>query len=612
MALLASAGVESNGAFLEGSPPGRSTGRVWIRSAFNRRNHCTTGATNTSEIGLTVTDVTPTSGPALSPALLASLCVETKLNVGEDWFEKLHVYPGGTTDNPSYQQDFKVQFGDILGQVDREWEMFNAFRRNTATLITIDESAVDPGIELPGTATSDTIGPLTSLLGAASTFNFNLTTGLGTPALRTVRALEDGLTRFNAPITFGFDIATTAYEVSGARVAMIMFNYSLPFTEEIGFLTDIIPTSGGKEQRIALRKQGREAYNCRYELNGVERQRLSSILFEWHANTFGLPLFHLQVRTTATASLGANQFQITGGDDADFRVGGLALALTDQFTFDIVEVAAVTNTLVTIVGVTTNEYLAGTALIPVRTVRIRGQVRTRMAKFGGVETFTVRFESTDSDTGTPAGDTTLWNPNTYLGKPLLDDCNIQGLHMTTTLMNEIVVIDNQTGLTSGSSAWDHDKRLSSKGFFMSTRSAIAQVKAFVRGVRGKQISFWMPTFTDDLTVGDDLVSGSTELHIEFIDYTRFVQSREHKRTIRITFTDGSTLERVVQSSADHSSDATLETLTLDDTWPSNKTVAEVDNIMFYELVRFNTDNFRFRYDRDGKARLGTAIITVFD
>jgi len=456
------------------------------------------------------------------------------------------------------------------------------------------------------------VGPLTSMLDSTSTYNFNLTTGLGTPVLRSVTAAQDGLTRFDGPITFGFDVQTTAFTVSGARVAMILPNYSLPFAETMSFLTDIIPGSDGREQRIAVRKQARETFHCRFELDGLERQQMQAILFEWHNQTFGLPLRHLQVRTTADAALGANQFQITGGDDADFRVGGLALAYTDYFTYDIVEISAATDTLITISGVTTHAFPKGTQLAPVRTCRIKGQVTTRQTKYGGLETFIINFESTDNDTGTPAGSTTAWNSNTYDSKILLDDCNIQGLRMTTLLERDIVVLDNATGKVTQSSAWEKDKRRSSKGFFMTSREAIGQVKALLRAVHGKQVSFWLPTFTDDLTVGDDLAIGSTNFDIEHIGYTRFIQSRESKKTFRITFTDGTSLEREVQSSADHPSDSTLERLTVDTSWPANRTVAEVESVMFYEKVRFDTDEFRFVYDRDGKAKLKAPVKVVFD
>ncbi|KKK60396.1 hypothetical protein LCGC14_3024790, partial [marine sediment metagenome] len=275
MALLTSAGVEWAGP-LAGSPTGRSTGRVAVRSAFNRRLYSTKDNDH-DEVADTAVDVTPLTGSPPTPTLLASLCVETKLNVGEDWFEKIHIYPGGTVENPNYQQDFKVLFGDILAQTDRPFEIFNAFRKNVATLTSLDLSAVVPGVTTPGTAALDTMGPLTSLLDiAASTFNVDLTTGLGTPALRDVRALQDGLARFDGPVTFNFDLQATAFDVSGARVAMILSDYSMPYSEVMEFLTDIIPGSDGHEQRLALRKNPREQFLCKFELDGLERQRFQA------------------------------------------------------------------------------------------------------------------------------------------------------------------------------------------------------------------------------------------------------------------------------------------------------------------------------------------------
>ena len=60
------------------------------------------------------------------------------------------------------------------------------------------------------------------------------------------------------------------------------------------------------------------------------------------------------------------------------------------------------------------------------------------------------------------------------------------------------------------------------------------------------------------------------------------------------------------------SDSTLERLTLDANWPSTKTVAEVDNVQFYELVRFSSDTFQIKYDRVGLAHMQAAVKAVFD
>ena len=614
MALLSSLGVEWSNVTLRVPPSGRSDGMIAVTSARNRRLFGT-AASNTTEAATTVVDVTPVSGPGpLGGAKLISLGRETKLNVGEDWFEKIHVYPGGAIENPNYLQNFKILFGDILAQVDRPFEIFNAFRNNVVTLNSINLLSLIPGFETPGTAVDDTLGPLTSMLDIGlSTFNVDLTTGLGTPVLRDVRALRDGLSRFDGPVGLIFDLQPTSFLVSGARVAMILSDYSMPYNEVMEFLTDIIPGSGGKEQRLALRKQPREEFQCKFELDGLERQRFQAIMFEWQHQSFGLPLRHLAVRTTAASVISATQFQISGADDSDFRVGGLAVIFTDFFVFDIVEVSAITDTLLTITGSAVFAYPAGTKVMPVRVCRVKGNVKTSVTKVNAMETFRVRFENLDNDTGTPAASTTAWNPNTYKSKVLLDDCNIlRGISIRTELVKDITVLDNATGLVSSTSAWGTNKRRSVKGFFAQSRSAIKDLKAFLRGVRGRQVSFWLPTFLPDLTLGDDLSISSTNMDIENIDYTRFIQSRESKVTFRITFTDGTSLEREILSSIDHPSDPTLERLTVDIVWPGNRTVAEVEKIEFYELVRFNTDRFIIRYSRDGVAKLTAPVIVVFD
>lgn len=612
MALLPSLGVEATGP-LAGSPPGRATGMVGVRSAFGRRLACTKD-TDFDEVADTAVDVTPLTGSAPTPALLAALGVESKLNIGEDWFEKIHVYPGGSTENPSYDQGFKILFGDILAQLDRPFEVFNAFRHDVATLNTINLASLIPGVTTPGTIVTDTLGPLTSMLDIGnSTFNNDLTTGLGTPVLRDVRALQDGLSRFDGPVTFGFDLQSVTFDVSGSRVAMLLSDYSMPYSEVLEFLTDIIPGSGGHEQRLALRKNPREEFSCKFELDGLERQRFQAIMFEWQHQRFGLPLRHLGVQMTAASSVGATQFQISGADDSDFRVGGLALVFDDFFNFDIVEVQAITDTLLTIVGTAVFGYSVKTLVMPVRIVRMKGQIRTSATKVNAMETFRCVFATLDNDTGVPAADSTAWNSNTYNGKVLLDDCNVlRGISIRTELQKDVKVLDNETGIVSTSSAWSTNKRNSTKGFFMQSRADVKSLKAFLRAMYGKQISFWLPTFLPDLTLGDDISISTDKMHIENIDYTRFIQSRGSKIVFKITFDDDTSLVRVIQSSADHSSDVTLETLTLNTTWPANRTVAEVVKIEFYELVRFNTDRFTINYSRDGVAKMMAPVKVVFD
>lgn len=592
----------------------RSTGMLAVRSAFNRRDYAQV-ATAPADDADTYTFVAASTGPTATPTVHRSGIgvIEFDGHGGEQWFEKFHIYPGGTTLNPTYDEGYKIEYGDILADTDREYEVYWAGRRASATLTTIDLTAVLPGIETPEVSVSKVLGPGTSMLAAASTVNTDGVTGLGTPVRVNLTALKDGLANFDNAITFTFDTGEATMDISGARVSMILVNYDFPFSESLQFKTDVITHTGGKEQRIATLHNGRERYNCTFRLTGNDRQRMRTLLFSWHDQTFGLPLFHEGTELTAATLVGATQFQITGGNSSDFRVGGLGLVFTDQYTFDVVEFDTVSDTLLEITGTAENAYPVGTRIMPVRTVRIVSQVKTKLWKYNELEEFNITFESTDNTTGMPAGDTSLWgNMSTYSGKLLLDECNAIGLDVDTIFDRNITVLDNATGIVTQKSEWDTDKRRSRKAFTARSRSAVQDLKALLRGLRGRQVSFWLPTFTNDLTMGATALAGSTNFDIENIDYRRFVNGAGPMSVFKITYTDGTSLIRTILSGADHPTDATLERLTIDVAWPANRTVSEVESIQFYEQVRFDTDKFTIFHDRVGLARLQAPVVVVFD
>ena len=188
---------------------------------------------------------------------------------------------------------------------------------------------------------------------------------------------------------------------------------------------------------------------------------------------------------------------------------------------------------------------------------------------------------------------------------------MQGRTLGESFERRLFIFDNGTGLVGQVSPWAHDKRVSQKGFYISTRQQLFELRQLILALRGRQISWWIPTFAEDLTATQDLVISVNTIDIANIGYTRFIQSREHKKTFRITFTDGTSLIRVVQSSAELSVDE--ERLTLDTTWPANRTVSEIERIEFLELSRFDTDSLRIRHQTTiGRARMIASVRTVND
>jgi hypothetical protein len=511
-----------------------------------------------------------------------------------DWHERVHLLPRT-----------KVDFGNIITLEQVEFELFNAYRDTTVTLTLITNN-VSPGIEFPSLAAPASKGHQSSYLDPTSTTQS--TTALGTMVKMKVNATQTGLPVFDGTVDFLFDDGDElSLLLAGIRIVFIPFEYEAPTTEVLGFLTDIIESLNGKEQRLALRKQARQGFAVEYALDANDRQRMMALLLEWTDRTFGFPLWHEMLETTAAVSAGATVYQVANADDVDFRVGGLAVAFTNANTYDVLNITAVTATTITAADPSVNAYPKGTRIIPLRLARITGAVSARRF-VNNLEVFRVEFEVVDNDTGTPTASTAGWS--TYNGRVLLDDCNATPEEMGEQFNRRLFVIDNQTGVVNVRTPWDRSKRSHQKGFVARNRADILKLRRLLSALRGRQKAFYIPTFFDDLTVVATLTIGTSTMDVDNIEYSRFVGARDPMRIFKITFTDGTSLVRIVQSSAKISN--TVERLTLDTTWPATRTVAEIRRVQFYELVRFDTDQFTITYPRIGLATLQAPVRAVFD
>lgn len=520
-------------------------------------------------------------------------------SIAEDWFDQVHILPR-----------LKIEFGNIITLIEEDYEIFNAYRNETVTLNAITNN-VAPGVDLPSVAPPMDVGALSSILDPASTGN-GAGTGLGTLVMTRVQAQQNGLPSFDADIVFGFLAPANPVSLflSGYRVVLVPFHYEAPTEEVLGFLTDIIDSLGGKEQRIALRKNPRQGFRVSYYLEGNDRQRFQAMLFDWIDKSFGLPLWHEHVRLTAGVPIGTTVYPVSGADDCDFRVGGMAVVFQDNETFDVINVGAKTDTTITADDPSVNAYSAGAYLMPVRLAVIRKAVEG-VRELNNLEILNVEYEVLDNDTGAPAASTVPGFWTIYNTRVLFKNCNfVESNSVSESFSKRVFVIDNSTGRITVSSSWDRGKRVHDKGFMLHSRVEILQFRKLLGALRGQQKAFYVPNFIEDLTPNAPLVMGVATMDITSIDYVRLVRNRLPMTIFEIHFTDGTSLLRTILNSATIS--ASTERLTLDDTWPANRALAEIERVEFYDLVRFATDKFSIIYPRLANAHCTAPVQRVFD
>ncbi len=570
---------------------GLLTGSPKLLDCFNFTQ--STGGTRTAaEQG------TPATGTTSTYPGVSATAQDVAGGFNQDWFERVHAMP-----------KTKIAFGNIITQVEDEYLLHNAFRRTAVTLAAVTNNTL-PGTQLPNLTPPLVLQPFETALDPTTTANSG-GTALGTLVQLKVQALQDGLPIFDSNIVFDFSSPATDVEIrlSGERIVLLPFEYEAPVKETLAWLTDIIEALDGREQRIALRKHPKQLFEVTYLLDSNTRQRMQAILLDWMDNIFGFPLWHERLFLTSGTSVGATNFPVRNADQVDFRVGGLAAIITNDYTYDVINIAAVTATQITSVSPSLNAYPAGTRIVPLRTAILRRAVagaRTHVK----VEEFKLTFEVTDNNTGSVAGSTTPGFWTTYNSRVLFDDPNfIQG-SMRQEIQRKVYRIDNETGVVSQVSNWDRSKRSHEKGFVLRNRADIYTFRKLLTALRGRQKAVWIPTFIEDLTVVAQLNIGTLTMDIEAQDYVRFVGNRLPMKLFRITFTDGTSLIRSVVSSLTVSS--TVERLTLDTTWPATRLASEVSRVQFFELVRLDTDEVVINYPVIGQARCTVPLMRVFD
>lgn len=522
---------------------------------------------------VTISDHAPAVVVTAYPAALVEQAAGTF-----DFWEDFHVIPRS------------FDFGNILSAQSVPIEVFSAYRHTSHTWVSFTNNAGE-GVTLVDAP------PLPVLMPPLTGFQMTLeVSATGDPFV------DDSL-------EFEFDTATIEVPVEIQRIVLWGLTPEQPFVEVLGFLTDILPARSGSEQRIGLRKNPRNGFDYDYVIDeGQERQVLENLLFDWQARVFGVPVWWDETELTV-ASL-AGDLVITVGQTAyrDFRVGGLAAVFTSQSAFDVLLVAAIGATTITFDSPLIGAYAIGTKVYPLATCTAERVISGARYPVNAAK-MAIEFSRTDNDVNlaSTAG-FTIFN-----GKVLFDGGNsVSGGTSPETFEQDLVEIDNETGIRVVDSPWDRHKRGHRFILRASGRQAVWQMRCVLYALRGRQVSFYVPRARADLLPVANLLNASNALDVANWGYAQFVRNRQPKNVILLTFNDGNLpLLRTITGSATTS--PTVDRLTVDTNWPRTILPSEIARIEYVEKVRFDDDEIRIEYDESGiRARMGAPIKAVFE
>jgi hypothetical protein len=490
---------------------------------------------------------------------------------GRDFYEKFHVLPR------------RIDLGNILSTTTTQVEIFSAFRRDTKNWVAFDNNAGDGVSILSMPTLPQAYAPMTGRL-------FSLQVTLNGPAVvdTTLDYTFNDTGLIPVPITF-------------KRVILLFFPPEQPYEEILEWLTDVLPSVDGTEQRVSVRKNPRQLFSWElYVDDGFDRSLLENALFDWQSRSFGLPQWHEATPLNAAVTAGVTTtLTVVSTADADYRDGELLLLYESPIKYDVLNLVSHTATTLVLQNPPTNSYTPLADLVLAAPLRLGVIVSdpTGARYYSGHDRFRARFRVKDNDAN--IGDASAYP--TFNSKILLDDFNFADGTMPESLRMEVYIQDGGAGVTTETTRWDRHRRGSQKRFAVGTKADLWKVRKLLHFLRGRQLSFYLPTFSSDLQPLATMTSGASTLAIRNVGYTNFVRSRQPKNVIRVVPATGlgSPFLRTVASST--ISDATQENITITTTWPSTLTTAQIQRIEFVEKVRMDSDAIRISHRR-GNAR----------
>lgn len=495
-----------------------------------------------------------------------------------DWFESFHIIP----------REFDL--GNLLSRQVRSVEIYSAFRKEFHDW----------------TAFVNNSGNGVALVSAPSLpYTFPPQSGLDVD----IEIDLDGPASVDSTVDFVFDVPQTiSLILSFQRIVTFVPDPEVPYSEVLEFVTDINPHRDGTEQRIALRRVPRQVFEWTLRLDdGRSRSAVHNTLFEWQGRIFGVPAWSEQIKLTAPAAINDTTVTTSATANTDFRVDGLVIVYQDQFTFDVAQITAIGANSIDFDTPLAHSFTVGAKVAPVRIALMDPDVRgTRFPSADA--TLQPRFVVTEN--GNDLADVSAWP--SLNSKVLISGCNIIRDEMAEAFLIGVSRLDSIAGQIYQESTWSSGKRAHQLTFVVRTVAELFTLRQLVHALKGKQRSFYVSTFSNDLQPVQDLASGSNLLTVANVGYARFIQARSPRDAIRVMFNDGTAPVIFTVASASEVDEDT-ETITINGTWAATYPVATVRRIEFLEKVRLDTDRLLFLHAPGGvNVTLSVPVITVLE
>lgn len=377
--------------------------------------------------------------------------------------------------------------------------------------------------------------------------------------------------------------------------------YEQPFTQRIVYGTDIITGFSGVEQRISTLPKPRTSIEARLFIDDEDIHRFyRAALFQRIGDDWQVPLRSEPVVTDTSVTGGATSLS---GDFSTFDDLGLTthyVETPDGTTYETIAVSSVGASSLSLSSPLVGDYPAGSRVYPLYVGKIRDSASIERAAVNvGLLRFTLDRSGIAELGG--AGATV----NTYDSLPLmelrpLNESSVSEAHSEKRLRADAGAIFAEFR-PQDNSAIGHQRV-----WRVSTKADLQYLKAFLDDVKGRQKTWLMSTWRDDLELDSQPGIGASTIDVtNDTDYNADWWPDTTHRRLSITTAAG-----VIQRSINSVTPGSPTTITLDSALPATADGSTINQLSFLEQVRFATDEFEIRHSNRGSVMSAPIVTTL--
>lgn len=362
------------------------------------------------------------------------------------------------------------------------------------------------------------------------------------------------------------------------------------------FLTDIVQSQNGTEQRIALRNNPRKTFTYLYTLEGLDAAEFKHKLRSWVDSVYLVPDF---TEVPAFKFNEDNESSIIPVIPDSNSFEGNDKVLIDNQLYDLHYLSGQSSTNISIIPDLEKSLPAGTPVYKVNKCKVVSEP-SFLQITSNILQASIKFEvlpewmiPRERDNQTPT--------ETAYGIPLLTLRPNRARDLTASYKATYEQFDPGPGIYKRYPVNDYTITQFTWDFY--SLSQITEFKRLMYATKGSCGQFFAESENDDIYIAADMDGVSTNL----VAVKSFLtEAGALGRYIAITLIDGSKHYRKITNCV---ANETTETLTLDTPPPAAQT-SQVARISWLDCCRFLSDEFKFKHHTDEAAQITKNIKTT--